>query len=300
MPIYDLSYAHWKGKLESRVFRWLPITLNDIRLPFRSKLFLVFFCLALIPFIVRIGMVFLFNIIPQMAMEPGIAAFCTVDATFYYNFTTRDQLVSLIYVFLFVGCGLIARDLKVRALEIYFSKPLSAMDYLAGKFGGMLFFLFCMTLFPGVLLWLSDLMLTGTEGILGQKALLLARMAASSLLFGVTGSLIVLAASSLAASARNAAIVWFGFHIMLQIASRILAHAFNLTELMLVDPLETIRFLSRKIFGITVEKMIAFEELGDMEYQIHWTYAALYLLALNALAFWIVLRRVRKVEAMMP
>ena len=301
MPIYDLSYAHWKGKLESRVVRWMPITQNDIKLPFRSKLFLVFCCLALIPFITRMAMVFVFHVIPDVMWGAEFAIFCDVNATFIYDFFTFNQLVSIIYVCLFVGCGLISKDLEARALEIYFSKPLSVMDYLAGKLGGMLFFLFCMTLFPGLLVILADLMLAGTEGAFGEKMLLLARMVGVAMLISMTCSLVVLAASSLAKSARNAAIVWFGFHIILQVTARILAVTFNLMEFKLIDPLVSIRFLSRKIFGVNMEEMVIVpQELGEVEFAIHWGYPALYILAINVAAFWLVLRRVRRVEAMMP
>ena len=128
MPIYDQSYAHWEGRLEGRLLRWLPITVNEIKLAFRSKISLIVFCLACTPFVVRLGMVYLYSLIPQLETEPGFAAMATVDGSFMYGFLAINQLVSVIAMCLFVGCNLISKDLKARALEIYFSKPITSSN----------------------------------------------------------------------------------------------------------------------------------------------------------------------------
>ena len=69
MPIYDQSYAHWKGRLEGHIFRWLPITANGIRHQFKSKRFLIFFILGLVPFILRTGMIVAFGYVEQLRSE---------------------------------------------------------------------------------------------------------------------------------------------------------------------------------------------------------------------------------------
>jgi ABC-type transport system involved in multi-copper enzyme maturation permease subunit len=296
VPIYDQSYAHWEGHMEGRILRWLPITLNGIRLAFRSKVFLVVFCLALIPFVVRIGMVFIFNMLPDELDDNRMRNWASVDATFYHNYLSRDQLISVILMCLFVGCGLIARDLKVRALEIYFSKPIKLLDYLAGKFATMAFFMLCMSLFPSLLIFLADYLLS-EEGTFLSKASHLPGVFLVSFVLTVTMSMLVLAASSLCRTTRNAALLWFGFVVSLMIAGMILKPVFSLASLELIDLRMSIRYLSR-VF-LDVQPVMSPESIirPETDYSVHWIFPLIYIAALNILCAIVLLRRVRGVEA---
>jgi len=284
VPIYDQSYAHWDGTLEGRLLRWKPITLNAIRLAFRSKLFLIVFCLSLAPFVIRVGMIYAYSFIPQLQQESHFARLVAVDGTFYCNFLVRNQFISIVLMCLFVGCGQIARDLKVRALEIYFSKPLTLLDYVAGKFGAIGFFLLCMSLFPGLLLFLSDFLLS-EEGSFADKVQFLPGILATSALVVTTLSLVVLAASALCRTTRNAALVWIGFHLALMISGQILAEIFRMPFLVLLDIRESLQFLAQTVFDV------------ERDFQIPGIYPFLYILLINLAAGWVLLRRVKKVEA---
>jgi ABC-2 type transport system permease protein len=283
MPIYDQSYAHWEGQLEGRLFRWLPITLNSIRLAFRSKIFLVVFCLGLIPFVIWAGTSFLFYTVNDVANDIGQGLKSSYIKMALQNFFSNTTF-GIILMVLFVGCGLIAKDLKVKALEIYFSKPITLFDYLVGKVGVMVFFLSCMTFFPGVLLYLLDYLLSSdTAGFL-EKAPLLLGVVLVSLLITVTVSMIALAASSLCASARNAAILWFGFHLTLLITGWILWHVFNMPFLELIDIRVSFSYLTQVALDV------------ERDFSLPWIYPLLYIILLNAGAGLILYRRVRRGE----
>ncbi len=290
MPIYDQSYKHWEGYLEGRVFRWVPIMLNEIRQSFKTKKFLILFCLTMIPFVVRIGMIYAYNLVPELSKSAprgaadGLAALATVDGLFYYNFLILNQFVGIVLLCLFVGTGLVARDLKTGALEIYFSKPITLLDYLTGKFAAMAFFLFCLTLFPGLLLFLSDYLLSDEGETFAAEAALLLGMIGVSLIITLTASLVVLAASSLCSTGRRAAVLWIGFHVTLLIASAILSKVFGLIELRLIDLRESVGYLARIILNV------------ETNYQLHWVFSLLYLLVINALACVILLKRVKGTE----
>jgi ABC-type transport system involved in multi-copper enzyme maturation permease subunit len=284
MPIYDQSYAHWDGKLEGRLFRWLPITLNEIKLAFRSKIFIIIFCLCCAPFVVRLGMVYIYSLVPQLEQEREFVELAQVDGRFMYGFLVFNQLISIIAMCLFVGCGLISKDLKARALEIYFSKPITMLDYVAGKLATMFFFIACMTLFPSLLLYISDFLLRG-GGTFLEKAQLLVGICASSIVITVTVSLVALAASALCKSTRNAAILWIGFHLVLTTVGEILKEIFRISVLELID--------IQKLLAYVCQELLRQEE----RYLIHWAFPVLYLLLINMLAGWILLRRVQAVEA---
>jgi len=287
VPIYDQSYAHWEGRLEGRLFRWWPITATGIRLVFRSKVFIVVFCLVQIPFVIRLGMIYLYSLVPALAESREFRAVATVDGSFYHNFFLWGQ-AGLILICLFAGVGLIARDLKARALEIYFSKPVTLFDYVAGKFGVMLFFLFCVTLFPGLLLFLSDFLLS-EAGTFAERAGHLLGIGSVSVIVAVTLSSTVLAASALCNSVRNAAVLWIGFHLTLLIAAAILAQVFQIFLLQIIDVRYSLESLSEAIFGL---------EKGAAD--VPWIFPLAFVVLLNLLSWLIIWSRVRGVEESAP
>jgi len=284
MPIYDQSYAHWKGRLEGHIFRWLPITLNGIRLPFRSKLFLVLFILSLVPFVIRAGMIVLFSYVEGMQSDKDVAAWITQE-DFYYDFLTKNQMFGIIIVCLFAGAPLVARDMKAGALEVYFSKPLLLLDYLIGKWMVIAFFMACMTLFPALLLLILDLAFTTQEGYFSEWISLLPRVISVSVLIITVCSFIVLAASSLSRTARNAAVVWFAFHMALFILSRMARGIFTDNDFALLDIRSSLCHVSGTFFPSV-----------QPDYSLHWSISLLYLLGFMVGAFLILLKRLKGVE----
>ena len=77
----------------------------------------------------------------------------------------RDFLDSQhFFVFLiavYVGSGLIAQDRKANALQIYLSKPLTRLDYIAGKMTILVTFLLLVTWVPAMLLLLGQILIAG-------------------------------------------------------------------------------------------------------------------------------------------
>lgn len=282
MPIYDQSYAHWKGRFEGRVFRWMPITANGIRLVFRRKLMILLLVATLVPFVIRAGMIVLIHYSESLFNErppDEVVALFTANGTFYFNFLFMNQVFGVIAICLFMGAPLVARDLKAGALEVYFSKPLLLSDYLAGKFMTIAFFLACITLFPALILFLLDWFLAGSAfwsylpGILASSALII-----------TVCSLVVLAASSLARTARTAAIAWFGFHMALFVISRISTAIFRDSNLELIDIPTSLGYVAKMLFGC------------PLTHSWHWSVPVGYLLLISWGSLLVLLRRVKGVE----
>ena len=55
---------------------------------------------------------------------------------------------------------LIANDLKSNALQLYFSKPLTRLDYIVGKIATILIMLECITFIPVYILFLEHSVLS--------------------------------------------------------------------------------------------------------------------------------------------
>lgn len=279
MPIYDQSYAHWKGRLEGHIFRWLPITLNGIRLAFRSKFFIVLFILGEVPFIIFAGWIVLYHVIGVESIQR------IADMGEFHVLFLKWQRFGVIAMCLFVGAPLISRDLKAGALEVYFSKPLLLFDYLFGKFAIIAFFLACMTLFPALLIFLFDLLLSDKAGYIGEVSPYLPGILLSSLWIIFLCSSIVLAASSLARTARTAGIIWFAFHVGLWVAARISALIFNNEKFEIVN-------IARSLHAVS-EKLIQ----GTMPYDdMHVSIPSVYLLFLAVGSLSLLLIRIKGVE----
>jgi len=287
MPIYDQSYAHWKGRLEGHVFRWFPITTNGIRLVFRKKMLLILLGLALIPFLIRLGMVVLYHYFETLFEETPDADFVELaraNGEFYHNFLMTNQILSVIAICLFMGAPLIARDLKVGAMEVYFSKPILLVDYVVGKFMVVAFFLSCVTLIPALFIFFIDVLLAEREGHFSEALPHLPGILAVSMLLISSCSVLVLASSALSRTARTAAIIWFGFHMSLLIVSKISAEIFSNRNLELLDPQTSLRYLSSGLFGLR------------SVYTWHTAIPFCYLILITLAALWIIFRRVKGVE----
>jgi ABC-type transport system involved in multi-copper enzyme maturation permease subunit len=62
------------------------------------------------------------------------------------------QVFSLAILYMASGCGIVSDDLRYRTFQLYFSKPLTRLDYALGKFTGLLLLGSTVTVIPGVLL----------------------------------------------------------------------------------------------------------------------------------------------------
>ncbi|MFH1998065.1 MAG: ABC transporter permease subunit [Planctomycetota bacterium] len=185
---------------------------------------------------------------------------------------------------LFMGVPLIARDLKVGAMEVYFSKPILLIDYVIGKFSVIAFFLGCVTLVPSLFIFFTDILLAEKEGHFMEAVKHLPGIFAVSVFMITTCSVLVMASSALSRTARTAAIIWFGFHMALFIVSKISAEIFSNRNLELIDPQTSLRFLSESWFGL------------HSAYTWNTSIPFLYLLFFICASLWIIFRRVKGVE----
>jgi ABC-2 type transport system permease protein len=94
------------------------------------------------------------DLITQILGEQG----AEVGAGFFWGAISDQGFWILIFVVL-VGSNLIAADRRFKALQLYFSKPLTPLDYILGKLGIVGAFLIVTVWVPILLLWLFGLMI---------------------------------------------------------------------------------------------------------------------------------------------
>ena len=283
MPIHTQNYRHWEGTLKTHSrTRWWIIAKAELKLLSQRKF--VRLIVALPPLIYVFVHAILIYIVNQV---PSINFPFSIDSGFFQNFIFRTGpmpstfLVALVAIF--GGSGLIATDLKNNALSLYLSKPISWIDYLIGKFAVIGILLGCLTLVPGLLLFLEQSLLAGTS-FLKENYWLPFSIIAYSVIIILSTSLLMLVFSSLTTNSRYASIgffaVWFGSPVIYEVIKAIT----RTSKVALVSVWANYDILGTTIFG------------GSPDYSVHWVWALLTQITLIALCLFVLHRRIRAVE----
>lgn len=148
MAIRDQSYSPYDGPLGLR-HRWAVIGWTGFRTYWRFwRTKLIFFAVWLVP------LVFGLLIIAEAAMHDEAAAVTSGEPLSIggISFFLGIQIYVLGLVYIANGCGIIADDLRYRTVQLYFSKPITAMDYAMGKLMTLLLMAAATVLIPAIIL----------------------------------------------------------------------------------------------------------------------------------------------------
>ena len=278
MPIHTQNYRHWEGTLNpSHYTRWWVIAKAELKLLAQRKI--VRLIVAIPPVIYILAHAVIIYIVNQF---PGSVLPINIDIVFFKDFLFNASLfIALIAVF--GGSGLIATDLKNNTLSLYLSKPISWIDYLIGKFAVMGILLSCLTLIPGLLLFLEHVLLTDTS-FLKENYWMPFSIIAYSIIIILVSSLLMLVFSSLTSNSRYAIIgfcaVWFGTPVIYEILKVIT----RTSKVALVSIWANYDILGTALFAVS------------RNYAVHWVWALLTQIALIALCIFVLHRRIRAVE----
>ncbi len=276
MPIHDQSYRRYGGTREKPGQAWTVIAEAGIRNMIRKRMFLALLLLAWLPFIIRAVQIYLSANWPQ-------ASLLAPTAETFREFLDQ-QSPFVFFVTIYVGAGLIANDHRANALQIYLSKPLMRSEYIAGKLAVLVTFLLLVTLVPGLLLLIVQIVFAGSFEFVRKNLFLFPAITLASLLQVLLASFTMLALSSLSKSARYVAILYAG-----------------------------LLFFTKAMFGalmlITGGTRIAWVSLSDNltqvvdvifrlkpRYEVPWSVSLLVLIALMVISASVLERRVRGVE----
>jgi ABC-2 type transport system permease protein len=202
MPIHDQGYRRYGGRRAPHGRTWWVIARSSIMIMLRKRLFLALLLVAFIPFLVYAGRFYFASNFPQMS------ALAPTHETFrdFFDF----QTIFVFFVTIYVGAGLIANDRRANALQIYLSKPLTRIEYIAGKLAVLLVFLLGVTWLPAMLLLLVQIMFSGNLTFIRNNAFLVPAITLFALIQVFTASFAVLALSSISRSSRFVAVMYAG------------------------------------------------------------------------------------------
>ncbi|MBI3858604.1 MAG: hypothetical protein HY293_23200, partial [Planctomycetes bacterium] len=164
MAIYDQSYTPWTGTYSSRAARVRAMIAMELAQPFKNVWVLMTVLLAFS--VVGSWLLILFFATSSQILPP-FAVGNRIYREGFYNFPLFSMILMVLSAT--VGASLIARDVRHRALLMYFSRSITRVDYLVGKFLSLVLFLLLVTLGPGLLLFLGQIGMSSERLTWGQR-----------------------------------------------------------------------------------------------------------------------------------
>ena len=201
MPIHDQGYRHYAGRKRPLGTAWWVIARQQIRTVLTQKRYLALLLVAWIPFVARVVQIYLAANFQQ-------AAFLATSAQLFRGFLDQQGL----FVFLLIvgASGAIADDRRANALQVYLSKPLTRVEYIAGKLFAPFAFVLSVTLLPALLLLVVHVAFAGSLTFVTQNLYLLPAILLYSVVLALVGTFTMVALSSLSKSRRFTALTFTG------------------------------------------------------------------------------------------
>jgi ABC-2 type transport system permease protein len=276
VPIHDQSYRRYRGQKESPRSAWTVIAVTGILALLKRRAFLGLLFFSWAWFIAYAVQIYFATNIPQfapLALKPES----------YREFFDRQSLF-VFFMTIYVGAGLIANDRRANALQIYLSKPLTRVDYIAGKMAILVLFLLLVTFLPAMLLLLLQTLFAGSFAFVREHLFLVPAITVFSIVQVIAAAFSMLALSSLSNSSRFVAVLYAGLVLF--------------TRAMF----ETIRGITGSSVFSWLSVTASLEQLGDLVFRQRLSFdtppavSFVVLLVLVVLSAVVLERRVRGIE----
>jgi ABC-2 type transport system permease protein len=224
VPIYDLGYRGWQGRLVPEAGRFWAITTTGMRLAWQTRFLRGLPLLALAPAAFFAAGFFAFEQIATAGMSraaldflgtllPGIHV--NMDRHFIWaallsNFFRYPQALIMALVVGIIAPPLVAKDVRSKAFMLYFSRPLTRIEYILGKMGVLWGYLLLITTIPALCLYVLGVFLSPQLSVIAQTWDLPLRILGASAVLMLPTAALALALSSLTSESRYATFAWFG------------------------------------------------------------------------------------------
>ncbi len=277
MPLFELGYRRYEGPRTPPRMRWWPITRWGLALAWRSKLLRRMVFVAFLPFLYFGPVFFAIGRITEPGGAVARGPWRDIAASLLGNdlvrrlsedvgsvrsavwalvFATMGQFVQLQWLALvaaIAGPPLVANDLRTRAFLIYFSRPISRLDYVLGKAGTLGWLLCSVTLLPNLVLYVASIAFSPSLGTLMHTFPVAVEACLASLFAVVPCALLMLTLSALTRQPRFAAAAWavvliFGF-VSHQVLSRTRALA-DAGWTFLLSPFHAVRAVQLGLYDV--------------------------------------------------
>lgn len=224
-----LQYQRWKGTLGKSHWTWPAIVVNGITLSLRHSKTRILLLTSGIPALTAVAVFYVISLAESVVgTEQARGLYDFLNALLHIDIRGVSQLaefrdllwrstflmmakLQMLWVLIVVarvGAGVIANDLKARALPIYFSKPVTPATYLLGKWAGVASFVALVTLVPSLSAFALGITLTGGPETWAQVVTLALDLTASGTMVCVVSAAVILAFSSITSDKRYVTVGW--------------------------------------------------------------------------------------------
>jgi ABC-2 type transport system permease protein len=199
MAVYKRTYRGYAGALTESWSRFLVLFRYSRRNLFRSKFLTAFFVLCFFPALLSLLGIYANDHLSAFSfLGQRSGPLFKVDGRFFLLFLEIQSSLAFILIAL-VGPGLISPDLANGGLTLYLCRPISRLEYLAGKLSVLTIVLSWITWVPGLILFFVQASLSGWDWMIKNLWI------ASAI---VLGSTIWILSLSLLALALSAWVKW--------------------------------------------------------------------------------------------
>ena len=153
MAVYKRSYRRYSGELTPVWSRFLILYRYSRQALLRSRLLTGFYVLCFFyPLFCALEIYLLHNLDFVAKYGFDVERFLSIDNKFFFYFIDVQGALAFILT-AFTGPGLISPDLANGALPLYFCRPFSRAEYVAGKMAALALLLSQITWIPGLILF---------------------------------------------------------------------------------------------------------------------------------------------------
>ncbi len=163
MAVYKRSYKGYEGALTPLWSRFLILPRSGFARLFQSKFLVVYLVVCFFyPLGCAIFIYLSHNLTFLQTLNIPIGQVLTVNPRLFQFFCGFQGVLAYLLT-AFVGPGLVAPDLANNALPLYFCRPFSRTEYVLGKMSVLMSLLSLITWIPGLILFLIQSSLAGSE-----------------------------------------------------------------------------------------------------------------------------------------
>lgn len=186
MAVFERNYKRWTGELTPRSTRFLILPRYLFRDVFASKLLLFFYAGCFLFPIGCLAWIYVTHTAKFLQFFPDLATqgLFAVDGEFLARFLEVQSFLAFALA-LFVGPGLVSRDLANNGLPLYLSRPFSRTEYVLGKFTVLATLLSTITWMAGALVIAAQVGFEGMGWLTQNLSLVVAVFTVSWLWIGV-------------------------------------------------------------------------------------------------------------------
>jgi ABC-2 type transport system permease protein len=228
MPIFDQGYQHWKGTLSGHAWRWLAITRHGIRGQLKGRLVRGLLFAAWAPALVLVILLALWGLIEQGTgdlrdmlkpiLPPGLTAdphdYRMAVWTIAYSAFFRFETFFCMLLVVVAGPNLISHDLRFNALPLYFSRPLTRLDYFLGKLGVIAALVAAVAVVPAVVAYALGVVFSLDLSVIRDTWRLLPASFLYGVIIVVSAGTLMLALSSLSRRSLYVGVAWVGLWLI--------------------------------------------------------------------------------------